>query len=1000
MTIRYIFPRTDNFREERPRLCWEHMYGWFDGYGCLFDPVVMRLTKSVPQWENGWPADGAQAEDFLIAPCPQACLEAPWADHPGLYVRPENDTKTGTRLSEKEALCVPGQMLYYPCDLPFDIYPEDDAVWRIAGRPAIRTGNRQVHLAFDFFSLLAIYNHDLPESRLLLGADLLTDLLGRTDCFDAGPDALTEGTWQPQMRVDFQAYGICRLQVQWFLELFGQDRGCLADADEAFLRATAAWEQGQQERTVHELTAAFGALAQRRRDLCGLDVSFLEYPHLGILLEDKGFFELEWPEKNRKVFLTYVEQVEKHGYCLSLEGGASCWQNLQLRFPDLIRRLTQVADTGRLEFVNGTFSLPYALVSPLALQYWQFETGLRTHKAVFGSRPRTYEAQENSLSLQMPELLRHFRFDQAVHVTHNRGCAPAAATSFIEWQGASGMGIPAMAVPDHRYASKGNNYFFDLPLVYHEQRDATEPLNYINCMDLGYPPLRMQMIRAHKYAPLWGRFNTTVERMREVDRGSLPAHQYVADEYRISESIFYGNYTNANALSQYETIFSLTARQRQLRLAALLSGRWNDADVTGPLREAVAPLLVQEAHDVCVVQDQRRGEFHNGCTLIPPPYNRDTLMAEIGQMKQDLADVLDGVVRALDPDSPDAQAFNAASATLPFARVRPACSLVAVAQAGSGRYVAGPFAPWSLAAPGDASMPQEGTGALTFGPWQVTPGEDGRVCLVRDGAQVHLAPVDSRHGAFALRECRWRAGPSLAVVSLEFIRRETAVTAVEVDMILGAGEDAPSLAELVVRYAPGRDFDSTARWDDNLAMAFDSAGALEEVFRFNPNVRGLTRENRVVSPCTLALEWADSAPLSFLNEGAFCYELDRPAGQVRWLFHVANEMTRERRMALVFNCARAFPLAQAWMQGVLPLAAISRPLPAVLRAAENLNIETVTDREGLLLSNLGEDETVIALEEGDGLALRDVLGQSLVAENGQVRLPPFALAFAELYREN
>lgn len=25
--FRYVFPKTTNFREERPRLCWEHMYG-------------------------------------------------------------------------------------------------------------------------------------------------------------------------------------------------------------------------------------------------------------------------------------------------------------------------------------------------------------------------------------------------------------------------------------------------------------------------------------------------------------------------------------------------------------------------------------------------------------------------------------------------------------------------------------------------------------------------------------------------------------------------------------------------------------------------------------------------------------------------------------------------------------------------------------------------------------------------------------------------------------
>ena len=38
--ICYVFPETRDFREDRPRLCYEHMYGQLDGYGILFDPVI------------------------------------------------------------------------------------------------------------------------------------------------------------------------------------------------------------------------------------------------------------------------------------------------------------------------------------------------------------------------------------------------------------------------------------------------------------------------------------------------------------------------------------------------------------------------------------------------------------------------------------------------------------------------------------------------------------------------------------------------------------------------------------------------------------------------------------------------------------------------------------------------------------------------------------------------------------------------------------------------
>ena len=51
--LRFIFPKTDNFRETRPVICWEHMYGWLDGYGILFDPVVQSAVGVIPEWENG-----------------------------------------------------------------------------------------------------------------------------------------------------------------------------------------------------------------------------------------------------------------------------------------------------------------------------------------------------------------------------------------------------------------------------------------------------------------------------------------------------------------------------------------------------------------------------------------------------------------------------------------------------------------------------------------------------------------------------------------------------------------------------------------------------------------------------------------------------------------------------------------------------------------------------------------------------------------------------------
>ena len=63
--IRYIFPKTVNFREERPEICWEHMYGWIDGYGMFFDPAILNHLGIIPEWENGFQSKVVSG-DFLF----------------------------------------------------------------------------------------------------------------------------------------------------------------------------------------------------------------------------------------------------------------------------------------------------------------------------------------------------------------------------------------------------------------------------------------------------------------------------------------------------------------------------------------------------------------------------------------------------------------------------------------------------------------------------------------------------------------------------------------------------------------------------------------------------------------------------------------------------------------------------------------------------------------------------------------------------------------------
>lgn len=991
--IRYIFPKTENFRETRPLICWEDMYGWLDGYGLFFDPVLQQTLGILPEWENGW--NGAAANgDFFVSPCRQATATLESARLPGLYVRPMNGVDIPARnlASDKERLLTPSVSFYYPQGLRYDRPAQGLDGWLLGEYPAVaQCGEGRVAVAFEFFSMIWAWNADWPERRLIEGGGILQALLAASGCFKPQPKKILSGL-QEETRLDFQAYGLNRLFVQWLLDIHRQDRSAVGEADLSYRCALAAWQADDAEGIRAGLTAAFAALANLRKAHSQLDVYFCEYPHMGILLDNKGFFELEWPEYSRRIIEWHTEQVRKRGYKVSLEAGANCWKNLANRFPKMAEQVRCLWDEGRIELTNGTYSLPYGLVSPLAFQYWQLQQGQETFRRVFKRVPVTYQAQENSLAPQMPELLCHFGYERALHISQNRGTAPEESTNFITWQSPAGCGVPAMGAREQALSNKGMNYYFDLPIVHRDYGNAAQPLNYVNFHDLGCIPFRAHMIRAHRYAPVWGAFALSGERFDAEYTHDVPARAYPADAYRLSANIFYGNSTNANAFSQYERVFTLAHRYRQTQFMAFASGRLGEFQ---PELEAMLPaLLTQEAHDVAIVQDQRRGEFHANCTVDAPPYSRDTLMEEVRLLSDDTTRRIDEVQRSLAGGADATALYNASGVVLPYAHVRHAekCRGTPLLPYRGGALAAGPFAPFA-AIPATklghawvcAALPVE------CGPWTAIVRPDGRLTLARQGREVICAPVDRLRGEFKLLKSEaWECGPFTAL-HLTFAREDD-IQVVRLDILLHA---EASFAEFGVRYAPRGDFNAKNRWKDYLALEFDCGAPFDTLWRFNPNVRSVTEENRIVSPCYLAARSGNAAPLAFMNEGAFAYEADRAAGKLRWLFHVANETIRERRMALAFGKDEALELSRAWSQGVAPLERCDHALPELEGVDWTTIIPETFARDGkLMISNLSGQPVCFRLPRT--CALQSASGQPRGEQDGQTlrcSLGAFEIAF-------
>ncbi len=976
--IRYIFPKAVNFREERPRICWEHMYGWMEGYGVLFDPLVHAIAGIIPEWENG--CDGKFKEgDFIITACAQASESFEKLECPGIYVRPEKgvEIQERGRSSEKEKLVTPAGELFYPFTLPFDRYESTSAVWRLGDMAAIVRKSGALAVGFELFAMFGYLRNETFGRGWTLCADIVVRLLEERSL-----KSTQNGTekWQSDMRMDFQAYGVNRLFIQWFLEMNGFPKDMVKDADIFYSKAMESWKAGLKSETAELLGGAFKKLAELRNKSSRMDLLFIDVPHLGILFEDKGFFELEWPEYSREIISSFLDIAEKCGYKMSIEAGGSCWKNLARRYPQFGRRIKELWDRNVIDLTNGTFSLPYALMSPLSLQYWQLKKGGEAFRKTFGNVPDTYQCQENSFSAQMPELLKHFGYRNAFHISQNHGDAPPENSTFIKWVSPSGHGLPAMTVPIPAMGRKGNNYFLDLPLIHDEYGAKSKKLNYVNFQDMSYGAFRIQMILAHKYAPVWGRFALPEDAFIGVDEDGLEAKSYYADSYKFSEKFFYPSEANANALSHHERIYALTGLRRQLLFAAYATGRLSE--LYGSINEVVEKLCLMDAHDACYVQEVRRGEY--SANSVATPYARETLAQCITELASAVSCTLNKVNEKIAGEN-SFSLYNASEITLSFSRLKSPVKFCGrdTVQYDGRVYVVGPFRAFSSSEP--TAVPKMKDAVLPFdnGIWKIGI-ESSKIALSYKGQKFSFSPVDRKNGQFKLLKFELKKAGALNFAKFTWMLENPDVQTVLTTVVFS---DDGDYAEIDVKYSPRNGFDAATKWSDYLALEFDTASSIDSAFRFNPNVRSLTAENRVASPYYLAVESSDKTSASFMNEGASLYELDRKDGKVSWLFHVACETVHERRMGIALGKTDAFQLARAWGQGVVPLRAINNKFLGE-REWDGISVEDFISTDTILVSNLKNSENEIEL--GKSFTFRNMVEEK-EQDDSRIRFKPFEL---------
>ena len=256
-----VFPFTENFREERPRICWEHMYGWLDGFGLLFDPVISANFDRIPLFSNGAPSE-IDPDCFYLTVSGSASAEFCPPELPGLFIRPPHCGENA--VSTKERISTPGGDWFYPAGFPYSMIEGSDPEWLIAGRSGVLRKNRRTEVGFEFFAMLGYTINEFPHDRLVRFADMLSRLMELPEC--------ENGKYDREFRLDCQSYGIARLMISWLLDLQKSSSSQLVDADKYFLSAV-------KGGGVDDLKRAFEILAEIRRQQIPIDIRIAEYPH-------------------------------------------------------------------------------------------------------------------------------------------------------------------------------------------------------------------------------------------------------------------------------------------------------------------------------------------------------------------------------------------------------------------------------------------------------------------------------------------------------------------------------------------------------------------------------------------------------------------------------------------------------------------------------------------------------------------------------------------------
>ncbi|HEY3396642.1 MAG TPA: hypothetical protein VGM19_03185 [Armatimonadota bacterium] len=1017
MRLTLVIPDMPHWEEDRENgLLWENLYAWLEGYGLLWDPHVLAalgeapLLLGVTDAQAGGPGLWLAANRVVTeALAGDGLGSGLWCDPPGRLL--SDWPHAGRCRSMCESLDLgSGTVRYQPQSVDFWALEETEGavtLGRIGDRPLWVVRGDTAVCACELFRLLYATEYRRPEATR---AEFAT-LLSRVVLTLVGRDPATVGVCTGAadcLRRDFQAAGVM-LELFRFLLREAEETCDLIPGWEAQLVAAArVFVGGSRDDARQALAEVFTALAAERARRFPLRLEMIDCPHAGILFPEGGIAEAEWPHFCAEFLQLYAPYLDQTPYHMALETNVGTLQEVARRYPQYLSELQRLTRAGKLELVNGSYSGPLQQYTGVEMTYREFEVGQEV-LGELGLPVSTYACQEFSFTPAFPGVLRDLGYRRALHATQNRGTCPESNALFFAWQGADGRSVPAIGHHHLNMMRRGNNTYLELPLMFLRARAEGVAEMVTTCFqDQGYLPLRFEMIRAHRYAPVWLE-HTTLARSRDAraEAGDTP-QTFAPDEYAW-ESPYWGA-VSQDLLSGLERHYSYAHRLLAVEALAASCG----AELALGWRTAWETALGREAHDSLLCPAGTTGDFyaHSMRDYAGPegPQSLEGILseregAECARVAQtvDRALTAGGLVAAIPPagaiqvvnSSPRGRRYGGLirgpasgttllGPTLTGVSVDEICYLAGEMEAGSAVGV---------------TLGAEGEPLAGRAEWEITAA-GGQLTLARSGMSLQMVPRLAEGGLFQLTEHHRHQHP---LAHTEVVWREEHLRLMVRALLIEVPGSPLLHVDLQVHgYDPG----AVEKLAHALYLGVDSAEPFATREAFISHYLAPTEKTIVTSPYVLVGRTAEHA-LSLLNYGNIWHRVGPQSLEAGIMYPLENVTRRQLALGVdladpiraAFDLNEPLFLASGEASGPLPQAvsvdtsgivATSWRPPGILRVA-NTTAET---RPAEVVCQAPVREAAFLYERG-GQDKPTVAGNRVQFPLGAYEVVTLRLAFAD-----